>query len=84
MVGAVIGIITGLVVVLVVVISVFWDEYIRPIVAERRAAQEAARARRQVGDLFDQARIRMEEAAGQREPGEQRISDAIRGSWERW
>jgi len=46
------------------------------LIAQREAA-------RRVDDLFDEARIRMEEAAGRRSPGEHRIGDGF-GSWNRW
>jgi hypothetical protein len=44
---------------------------------------EQREAARKVDDLFDAARIRMEEAAGRRSPGEHRIGDGF-GSWNRW
>lgn len=44
------------------------------------AQREAAR---RVDDLYSEARIRMEEAAGRRSPGEHRIGDGF-GSWNRW
>lgn len=51
--------------------------------SRKRPAQAVRDATRQVDALFDQARIRMEEVAGRRRPGERRIGDGF-GSWRRW
>ena len=55
----------------------------RPTAAERAAAAVRSATLR-VDDAFYEARIRMEEAAGTRRPGEQRIEDAFRSSWRSW
>jgi hypothetical protein len=47
----------------------------------RRTARQSAIW--QVDRLFAQARIRMDEAAGRRRPGERRIEDGF-GSWRNW
>ena len=50
---------------------------------DRRNAKRAAAAnsfegkRRQVDEVFKTANIRMEEAAGRRQPGEYRVSDSL-------
>lgn len=64
--------------------QLIYEEYMAvgrsPKQKERRSREAAAR---QVDDLFDEARIRMEEAAGRRKPGERRLWDGL-GSWQDW
>jgi hypothetical protein len=52
----------------------------RRLSPRERILIEQREAARQVDDLFDQARVRMEEAAGRRRPGERHIQDGF-GSW---
>ncbi len=76
------GVIIGVVVLVAGFTAAIRRAFGRPTPLERvlRAEQAAAG---QVDDLFAGARIRMEEAAGRRQPGEQRIEDGW-GSWNRW
>jgi hypothetical protein len=55
----------------------------RPTEAERAAAVYR-RAHLELDDVFDAARIHMEEAAGKRRRGERRLEDGLRGSWRYW
>jgi hypothetical protein len=49
-----------------------------------RAVRDYREARYQVADVFAEARIAMEEAAGRRRPRERRLEDGLRGSWRDW
>jgi hypothetical protein len=50
---------------------------------QERAAQALRQATAEMDDVFHEARVRMEEAVGKRQPGE-RISDWLPGSWREW
>jgi hypothetical protein len=52
--------------------------------AYEQAAQALGEASAEVDDLFHEARIRMEEMAGKRRPGERRLRDGLRSSWRDW
>lgn len=75
------GIVIGFIVAIAVG-AAFVDRRPRENRRERMLQAQRAAARH-VDDLLDNARIRMEEAAGWRQPGERRLGDGL-GSWRRW
>jgi hypothetical protein len=75
----VLGIICGVVIVGAGLVIAIRRAYGRPSPQERVVRAYHA-ATSQVEEVLHDARIRMEEAAGRRRPGEQRIGDGIYGS----
>lgn len=80
--------VTGIVIGGMVIVAVGYCFALRTLFRQPTPRERAARtyqaAAAQVDDILAQARIRMEEAAGWRRPGEQRLGDNIRGSWRNW